>query len=83
MLKLVVVVGSLLLFGCTSLKYQNAEGAKISIWSFLSDKRFSGNLVTEGNKRTLIVNEFDENQTEGAAKIAGAVVEAAVKELKP
>ena len=78
-LKLVVVVVSLLLFGCTSLKYENAEGAKIEVWSFLSNKRITGNLVAEGNKRTLVVNEFDENQTDGAAKVAGAVVEAAIK----
>ena len=79
MLKLVVVVGSLLLFGCTSLKYENAEGAKIEVWSFLSNKRVSGALKADGNKRTLIVNEFDENQTDGAAKMVGAAVEAAIK----
>jgi len=79
----IVVTLILLLFGCTSLKYQNAEGAKIEVWSFLSNKKISGNLVAEGNKRTLIVNEYDENQTDGAAKIVGAAVEAAVKSVKP
>lgn len=82
MLKL-VIVSSLALFGCTSLTYTNPEGATIETWSFLSNKKLSGALTTDGNKRTLIVNEFDENQTDGAAKIVGAAVEAAVKSVKP
>ncbi len=75
----VLLILSMLLCSCTSLKYQNAEGAKIEVWSFLSNKRISGNLAAEGNKRTLVVNEFDENQTDGAAKMVGAAVEAAIK----
>lgn len=67
------------LCSCTSLKYENKEGAKIEVWSFLSNKRVSGTLKAEGNNRTLIVNEFDENQTDGAAKMVGAAVEAAIK----
>jgi hypothetical protein len=78
-----LILVSIFLCSCTSLKYQNAEGAKIEVWSFLSNKRISGNLVAEGNKRTLIVNEFDENQTDGAAKMVGAAVEGAVKAMKP
>lgn len=74
-----MVVGSLLLFGCTSLVYENAQGAKVEAWSFLSDKRFSGTLTADGNKRTLVITEFDENQTDGAAKMVGAAVEAAIK----
>ena len=81
MLKLVVVVGSLLLFGCTSLTYTNSQGATIEAWSFLSNKRLSGTLTADGNKRTLVINEFDENQTDGAAKVAGAIAEAAIKSL--
>lgn len=49
------------------------------MWSFLSNKRVSGTLKADGNKRILIVNEFDENQTDGAAKVVGAAVEAAIK----
>jgi hypothetical protein len=80
LMKMMIVVGLVLLVvGCTSLKYENKEGAKIEVWSFLSNKRVSGTLKADGNKRTLIVNEFDENQTDGAAKIVGAAVEAAIK----
>lgn len=74
-----ILVLSVLLCSCTSLKYENTEGAKIEVWSFLSNKRVSGTLKADGNKRTLIVNEFDENQTDGAAKMVGAAVEAAIK----
>ena len=73
------MVVCILLCSCTSLKYENKEGAKIEVWSFLSNKRVSGTLTADGNKRTLIVNEFDENQTDGAAKMVGAAVEAAIK----
>jgi hypothetical protein len=78
-----LILVSIFLCSCTSLKYKNPEGAEIEVWSFLSNNRISGNLVAEGNKRTLVVNEFDENQTDGAAKVAGAVVEGVVKAMKP
>jgi hypothetical protein len=53
----------------------------LHVTSFLADKQFKGSL--KDGSREVVVEEFQEDQTSGAAKITGAAVEAAIKGMKP
>ena len=70
------------LTGCTRVEWKGADGSELNGYSVLSNKHLSGSLKTDGNKRTLVIKELDENQTDGITQIVGAAVKAAVEGAK-
>ncbi|MDD5165737.1 MAG: hypothetical protein PHG25_04370 [Candidatus Pacebacteria bacterium] len=80
-MKILLLCISLICFGCTHVKWVGQDGTTLSVTSFLADKKFKGTL--KDGQREVVMEEFEEDQTSGAAKITGAAVEAAIKGMKP
>ena len=76
-----IVLVSFFLHGCTTVKGVFPDGTVITASSFLSNKRFTGSL--KGANGELVIQEFEEDQTSGAAQIVGAAVKAAVGAVAP
>lgn len=79
--RLVLLTG-LLIQSCTEVIWTAPDGSKIVANSFLSNKKLSGSLEIDGPRRKLVINEFEEDQTTGAAAVTEAAVKAAITAVK-